>query len=178
MRTPSERKEQTMTTGLVSRRALLKKGLAGAALGAGALALPRLVRAGSPNSEQVAEIYELQAAFHRRKDDAGPRSDDVALGRRRDVRQHQHWDHLCRIQTDQVLLAGLGSFTHFRFSLVPSYKTTIQVHGDEAFLYFECHDIGNFNSGHFDDKRSSRSSTTPSSPAPSTTTTATGSSRP
>jgi hypothetical protein len=37
-----------------------------------------------------------------------------------------------------------------RFSLVPSFKTTIHVHGDEAFL-FECHDVANFASGSFDD---------------------------
>jgi hypothetical protein len=46
---------------------------------------------------------------------------------------------------------GSGSFTHHRFSLVPSYKTTIDVHGNEAFLYFECHDIGNFTTASFDD---------------------------
>jgi len=34
---------------------------------------------------------------------------------------------------------------------VPSYKTTIEVHGNQAFLYFECHDIGNFDSGGFGD---------------------------
>lgn len=44
-----------------------------------------------------------------------------------------------------------GSFTHHRFSLVPSFKTTIQVGGDAAFLYFECHDVGNFATGSFDD---------------------------
>ena len=47
---------------------------------------------------------------------------------------------------------GSGSYTHHRFSLVPSYKTTIQVHGNEAFLYFECHDVGEFDSGGFDDQ--------------------------
>jgi hypothetical protein len=46
---------------------------------------------------------------------------------------------------------GSGSFTHHRFSLVPSYKTTIEVHGDQAFLYFECHDVGEFSTGTFDD---------------------------
>ena len=40
---------------------------------------------------------------------------------------------------------GSGSFTHHRFSLVPSYKTTIEVHGDRAFLYFECHDVGDYD---------------------------------
>jgi hypothetical protein len=44
-----------------------------------------------------------------------------------------------------------GSFLNHRFSLVPSYKTTIEVSGDQAYLYFECHDIGNFQSGSFGD---------------------------
>jgi hypothetical protein len=34
---------------------------------------------------------------------------------------------------------------------VPSYKTKIDVHGNEAFLYFECHDVGEFTNGSFDD---------------------------
>jgi hypothetical protein len=28
---------------------------------------------------------------------------------------------------------------------VPSFKTQIEVRGDEAWLYFECHDIGEFD---------------------------------
>jgi len=60
-----------MTTAEISRRELLRKGMAGTALGAAALALPNLAKAsapsGSPESVQVAEIYELQAAFHRAK---------------------------------------------------------------------------------------------------------------
>jgi hypothetical protein len=46
---------------------------------------------------------------------------------------------------------GSGSFTHHRFSLVPSYKTQIEVDGHNGFLYFECHDIGDFATGTFDD---------------------------
>jgi hypothetical protein len=46
---------------------------------------------------------------------------------------------------------GSGSFQNHRFSLVPSFKTTIEVHGDRAFLYFECHDVGNFSDGNFGD---------------------------
>ena len=37
------------------------------------------------------------------------------------------------------------SAPHRRFSLVPSYKTQIDVHGNQAFLYFECHDIGDYD---------------------------------
>jgi len=38
-----------------------------------------------------------------------------------------------------------GSFTHRRFSLVPSFKTQIEVQGHKAYLYFECHDVGDFD---------------------------------
>src|SRR5260370_621195 len=38
-----------------------------------------------------------------------------------------------------------GSFMNRRFSLVPSYKTQIEVSGDKAWLYFECHDIGEYD---------------------------------
>ncbi|PYQ52922.1 MAG: hypothetical protein DMF78_10255 [Acidobacteria bacterium] len=38
-----------------------------------------------------------------------------------------------------------GSFKQRRFSLVPSFKTQIDVHGNQAWLYFECHDVGNFD---------------------------------
>jgi hypothetical protein len=142
---PSERKEQTMTTGTVTRRTLLRKGLAGAALGAGALALPGLARAGSPNSEQIGEIYELQAAFHRAKT-----TQDIDLMMSlwaADATFTNTMTANTYVGADQIrsFWLGSGSFTHHRFSLVPSYKTTIDVHGDEAFLYFECHDIGNFN---------------------------------
>src|SRR5262249_5972488 len=62
--------QQPMTTQQISRRALCK-GLSGTAMGAAVLALPGLARAdshpGSPESVQVAEIYQLQAAFHRAK---------------------------------------------------------------------------------------------------------------
>jgi hypothetical protein len=37
-----------------------------------------------------------------------------------------------------------GSFTHHRFSLVPSFKTQIEFQQDTAYLYFECHDVGNY----------------------------------
>jgi hypothetical protein len=38
-----------------------------------------------------------------------------------------------------------GSFTHRRFSLVPSFKIKIEVQGHQAQLYFECHDVGDFD---------------------------------
>ena len=38
-----------------------------------------------------------------------------------------------------------GSFKNRRFSLVPSYKTRIAVRDNEADLYFECHDVADYD---------------------------------
>ena len=137
----------------LTRRDLLRKGIALTAVGAGALALPGLARADvSHGSEQIGEIYELQAAFHRAKttqdldlmmslwaDDATFLN--TTTGKRYGVGGSD---------TIRSFWQGSGSFTHHRFSLVPSYKTTIEVNGNEAFLYFECHDIGDFSTPIFE----------------------------
>lgn len=126
------------------------KSITGIAVGAGSLVGPALssleAQVSSPDSTQVAKIYQLQAAFHRAKTiqdidlmmslwapDASltipgnPSSPFVGL--------------------DQIraFLLTTGSFVHRRFSLVPSFKIQIDVHGDEAFFYEECHDIGDFD---------------------------------
>ncbi len=41
----------------------------------------------------------------------------------------------------RAFFLGSGSWTHKRISLVPSFKDVIDIHGDTAFLYFECHDV-------------------------------------
>ena len=141
-----------MTKQQINRRALLRNGLTGAALSAAALAVPGVARTDttsrSPESAQVAEIYQLQAAFHRAKT-----TQDVGL-------MMSLWapDGTLNVQGDPSLpytgtaaLRGFwqnsGSFTHRRFSLVPSFKTQIDVHGAQAQLYFECHDIGDYDLG-------------------------------
>jgi len=141
-----------MMTQELTRRTFVRKGLAGAALGAAALTVPGLAKADvSHGSEQIGEIYELQAAFHRAKT-----SQDLGLMMSLwadDATFINTTSGLTYVGADQIrsFWQGSGSFTHHRFSLVPSYKTTIQVHGDRAFLYFECHDVGEFSSGGFDD---------------------------
>jgi hypothetical protein len=45
----------------------------------------------------------------------------------------------------RVFFLNSGSFTHRRFSLVPSFKIQIDVQGNEAWLYFECHDVGDYD---------------------------------
>ena len=144
-----------MTTVEITRRDLLRKGMAGAAFGTAALALPGLAQAyasaGSPESVQVGEIYQLQAAFHRAKS-----TQDLDLMMSlwaADANFVNKSNGQIYVGADQIrkFWQGSGSFTHHRFSLVPSFKTTIQVHGDEAFLYFECHDVGEVQTGGFDE---------------------------
>jgi hypothetical protein len=108
--------------------------------------LPLQAQVSQPESTQVGEIYELQAAFHRAKT-----TQDINL-------MMSLWavDGTLNVQGDpnspyigfnqiKTFWQNSGSFTHNRFSLVPSFKTRILVQGDEAFLYFECHDVGNFD---------------------------------
>ena len=103
-------------------------------------------REGESNSAQVGKIYQLQAAFHRAKTtqdlnlmmslwnvngilhvQGDPNSPYVGFERLRWFWQHS------------------GSFTNRRFSLVPSFKTQIEVHGNHPWLPFECHDVGDFD---------------------------------
>ena len=140
----------------LTRRDIVRMGLAGAAIGTGVLAIPALAEAeapaGSPESTQVAEIYQLQAAFHRAKTTQDLDlmmslwADDASFTNRSTGRSYSGSADI------RSFWAGSGSFTHHRFSLVPSYKTKIEVHGNEAFLYFECHDVGNFETAAFGDR--------------------------
>ena len=125
------------------------KGLPGFALGIGGLAGtrgPLVAQVSGPESTQVAEIYQLQAAFHLAKS-----NQDIDL-------LMSLWDPngSLTIPGDpnspyvgfdrlKAFLLSTGSFTHHRFSLVPSFKIQIDVHGQEAFFYEECHDVQDFN---------------------------------
>src|SRR5438874_7001583 len=127
----------------ITRRALMRKGAAGAAIGAAALTAPGVANANSPGishgSEQIGEIYELQAAFHRAKS-----HQDIDL-------MVSLWAEDCTFTNSGALFSGKeavrtfflasGSWTHQRISFVPSFKDQIRVSGDTAFLYFECHDV-------------------------------------
>ena len=99
----------------------------------------------SGSDEHVGGIYQLQAAFHRAKT-----TQDIEL-----MMSLWHPDGVLMVQGDaNSLYSGdrlrsfwltSGSFTHRRFSLVPSFKIQIDAHGNRAWLYFECHDVGNFD---------------------------------
>jgi hypothetical protein len=135
----------TMTGREISRRDLLRKGATGAAVGAAALAVPGLASAGvSHDSEQVGEIYQLQAAFHWAKSHA--LTDSSAIDKMVSL-----WADDCTFTFNgttftgkdavRTFFLGSGSWHHHRISFVPSFKDQIDVHGDTAFLYFECHDV-------------------------------------
>jgi len=94
----------------------------------------------------VAQIYQLQAAFHQAKT-----AQDIEL-------MMSLWDPKATLKvqgdpkspyggTEQLRGYWLnsGSFKNRRFSLVPSYKTRIAVRDNEASLYFECHDVADYD---------------------------------
>src|SRR5947209_1068843 len=111
----------------INRRELL--GAASAAVGASLLAVPALASADiSHASEQIGEIYQLQAAFHRAKSHK-----DINL-------MVSLWSEDCTLTLNGTTFSGKGavkslflasgSWKHHRISLVPSFKDQIQVHGD------------------------------------------------
>jgi hypothetical protein len=120
--------------------------LAGVAGLTGSTLVPLGAQVIEPESTQVAEIYELQAAFHRAKT-----TQDIEL-------MLSLWDPEAALTVETVnppaTYVGLdqirsfflnsGSWQNQRFSLVPSFKTQIEVQGNYALLYFECHDIGDY----------------------------------
>ena len=132
------------------RRRDLFKGVAGTAVGLGGLVgsslSPVQAQVTGPESAQVGEIYQLQAAFHRAKT-----TQDIDL-----MMSLWDGDGILNVQGDpnspyvgfdmlKSFWENSGSFKQRRFSLVPSFKTQIDVHGNQAWLYFECHDVGNFD---------------------------------
>ncbi len=142
--------DRSIITAKVNRRDMLRLGMAGTAVGMAGLTLlplsPVHAQTSGPESTQVAEIYQLQAAFHRAKTTQDIDlmmslwADDGTLN----VQGDPHSPYV-GFQSLTSFWQSSGSFTHLRFSLVPSFKTQIDVQGDQAWLYFECHDIGNFD---------------------------------
>jgi hypothetical protein len=131
-------------------RNLLRAGLAGTAVGlAGATLAPASLVAAQVEgpSSVLAEIYQLQSAFHRAKS-----TQDIDL-------MMSLWPEGSRINTvgdpnapyvgSEVLRTfwlNSGSWMSPRFSLVPSFKIQIDVKtADEAWSYSECHDVTDFD---------------------------------
>lgn len=121
-----------------------------AATGASLLAGRHQATAAGPDTgssaRAVGEIYQLQAAFHRAKTNQdldlmmslwAPDATLVAQG---DANSPYHGTEALRKYWSQT-----GSFKNRRLSLVPSFKTQIRVDGDSGYLYFECHDVGDYD---------------------------------
>jgi hypothetical protein len=108
--------------------------------------LPAMAQGNGPATADVANIYQLQAAFHRAKT-----AQDIEL-------MMSLWDSngTLKVQGDpkspyvgterlRDFWLNSGSFKNRRFSLVPSFKTRISVRNNEASLYFECHDVADYD---------------------------------
>jgi hypothetical protein len=138
------------TSHSINRRALLRAGVAGTAVSlAAAMVAPATLVAAQvdgPN-DAVAEIYELQSAFHRAKT-----MQDLDL-------MMSLWAPEATInsqgdpnspyvgtESQRAFWLNSGSWKSHRLSLVPSFKIQIDVKSDDtAWMYFECHDIDNFD---------------------------------
>jgi hypothetical protein len=107
---------------------------------------PAMAQVSGPATADVAKIYQLQAAFHQAKT-----AQDIEL-------MMSLWDRnaTLKVQADpkspyvgeeqlRVYWLNSGSFKNRRFSLVPSFKTRIAVRDNDASLYFECHDIADYD---------------------------------
>ena len=131
----------------MERRSFCKT-LPGIALSMGGLAIPSVVGADGTghDSEETADIYQLQAAFHLAK---STQNIDLLMSL---------WDPNGSLTIPgnpespfvgyaaiKAFLLTTGSFTHLRLSLVPSFKIKIAIHGDSAFFYEECHDVADFD---------------------------------
>lgn len=133
----------------MKRRRLFQAALVWAIGSAALLALsllPARAQVSGPESKQIGKIYQLQAAFHQAKT-----TQDIDL-------MMSLWDPngILTVQGDpnspyvgfdqlKEFWLSSGSFTHRRFSLVPSFKIRMHVFGNEASLYFECHDVGDYD---------------------------------
>ena len=138
------------TKHFIGRRTLLRAGLAGAAVGLAGLAVApaslAVAQVDGPSSA-VGDIYQLQAAFHRAKT-----TQDIELMMSLWA-EHATFNSQGDLNSPYVGFDSLrgfwlnsGSFKNQRLSLVPSFKTQITVlTDDEAWLYFECHDVGDYD---------------------------------
>ncbi len=134
----------------VSRRKVLRTGLVGTAASVAGLVLARAPLASAQADEApsaVAEIYQLQSAFHLAKS-----TQDLELmmslwpeGSRINLQGDPNSPYLGS-ETLRTFWLNSGSWKSRRLSLVPSFKIQIDVKSnDEAWLYFECHDIADYD---------------------------------
>jgi hypothetical protein len=118
-------------TVVIAVTALTASALLGSARAAGGLK--------AKNSAQLAELYELQAAFHAAASHGGDIDSMMQL-----------WADDSSITVGRLLYSGKegvrdffanhsGAFKNDWVSLAPAFKTEFDIHGNTADLYFECH---------------------------------------
>ena len=140
----------TQPVTIVSRRKFLHAGVAGTAIGLAAVLVAPASLVGAQvegPSSAVAEIYQLQSAFHRAKS-----TQDLELmmslwpeGSRLNSQGDANSPYVGS-ETLRGFWLNSGSWKSPRLSLVPSFKIQIDVKtDDEAWLYFECHDVTDYN---------------------------------
>jgi ketosteroid isomerase-like protein len=139
----SEALSRNMITPRHRRRSLLRAGMLSTAAGLAGLVFPSASPAGAqasdPEGAKIGAIYQLQAAFHQAK---SHQDIDLMMSLWASDATFSLGDSvLSGADAIRTFFLGSGSWTHARMSFVPSFKDQIQVEGDEAYLYFECHDV-------------------------------------
>ncbi len=139
----SEARSRDMSTARHRRRGLLRIGIVGTAATVAGLvhrnASPVRAQASEPEGVKIGAIYQLQAAFHQAKS-----HQDIDLMMSlwaTDATFSVGGNVLSGADAIRAFFLGSGSWAHARMSLVPSFKDQIQVDGNQAYLYFECHDV-------------------------------------
>jgi ketosteroid isomerase-like protein len=132
-----------ISAGRIRRRGALRLGMAGMAVTLADVMATNLspveAQATGPDGDQLGEIYKLQAAFHQAKS-----HQDIDLMMSLwapDASFNFNGDVFSGADAIRAFFLGSGSWKYRRMSLVPSFKDQIRLDGDQAYLYFECHDV-------------------------------------
>jgi ketosteroid isomerase-like protein len=127
----------------IHRRGALRLGMAGMAVTLADVMTTNLspvaAQPTDPDGVQLGEIYQLQAAFHQAKS-----HQDIDLMMSLwspDASFTFNGDVFSGADAIRAFFLGSGSWKYRRMSLVPSFKDQIRLDGDQAYLYFECHDV-------------------------------------
>jgi hypothetical protein len=135
---------------VIGRRNLLRAGLSSTALAlAGLAASPASFVSAQQqtSSSPIGDIYQLQSAFHRAKtmQDLDLMmslwANDATL-----ISQGDPNSPYVGSESLRTFWLNSGSWKSHRLSLVPSFKIQMDVKSDdEAWLYFECHDVADYD---------------------------------
>ncbi|MEO6413156.1 MAG: nuclear transport factor 2 family protein [Pedococcus sp.] len=125
----------------LKRRDLIRGGVAMTAIGGVTVVLPSVASAQitSPVNVQTARIFQLTADFHKSRSIQDIElmmalwADDPIF-----VTAAGTWTTKDQIR---AFFLASGSWTSHRMAFAPTFKDQIEVHGNRAWLYLECHDV-------------------------------------